>query len=92
MPTLDTIKYASLLTGYGYSPKVIEGEADYEQAKATLEGLLFPERKLLCYCFFVELLRRFDLMHNSNYQILDCVAPLLAANDLPSFTIIPLAM
>lgn len=46
MPTLDTIKYASLLTGYGYSPKVIEGEADYEQAKATLEGLLFPERKL----------------------------------------------
>ena len=46
MPTLDTIKYASLLTGYGYSPKVIEGKADFEQAKTTLEGLLFPERKL----------------------------------------------
>lgn len=46
MPALNTIKYASLLTGYGYSPKVIEGEADYEQAKTALEGLLFPERKL----------------------------------------------
>ena len=46
MPTPDTVKYASLLTGYSYAPKVIEGKADYEQAKTILEGLLFPDRKL----------------------------------------------
>jgi HTH-type transcriptional regulator/antitoxin HigA len=46
MPALNAGKYAAVVTGYGFAPKVIETEKDYRQAKEVLEKLLLAERAL----------------------------------------------
>jgi len=46
MPALNAEKYAAVVTGYGFAPKVIETEKDCRQAKEVLEKLLLTGRTL----------------------------------------------